>query len=58
MSDDVHIFPVHLSVEEWTAIVRVMQEHAESLDEDWDDETRDFYAVIVAKLQEGPLASV
>lgn len=55
-TDDVHEFPVHLTVEQWTAIVRVMEDHAASLVK-WDDDTRSFYEEIVRRLQEGPFAT-
>lgn len=48
---NVHVFPVHLSIEQWTAILRVLEDHAESL-VDWDADTRSFYDEIVNKLRE------
>lgn len=53
-NESVH-FPVAFSMDEWSALLRVVDDHVESL-VDWDDDTRAFYEEIANKLREGPLA--
>ncbi len=53
---DVAVFPVHVSMEEWTALLRLVRDNVESL-EGWDDETREFWERIEWKLSNGPVAT-
>ena len=48
-------FSVDLSVEQWTALLRLVEDNCESL-KDWDEDTQTFWEDILNKLREGPLA--